>query len=99
MRVRRHFRTSTANINLILSDFSFSRIHNKDTYFKYCVDKRIQLLNENYDAKLDKILSFIIMNCKYDNLPLDALSNIILSLSKVTNILSKGFMYVLTRYK
>lgn len=97
MRVRKHFRTSTSIVDLIVSDFSYSRISDRDIYFKYCVDKRIELLSERYDAKIDKILSFIILNCNYDNLPLHSLAKIIMSLSKVTNILSKGFISLISK--
>ena len=75
MRVRKHFRTSIVTIDYIISDFSFNRISNKEVYLKYCVNKRIQKLNEDYD-----------------NMPMNALSKVILSLSHVTNVLSKGFI-------
>lgn len=97
MKLRKHFRTSESIIDLIVSDFSYSRISDKDIYFRYCVDKRIQLLSEKYDAKIDKLLTFIIMNCSYDNLPLHSLAKIIMSLSKVTNILSKGFISLMSK--
>ena len=80
MKLRKHFRTSESVIDLIVSDFSYSRISDKEIYFRYCVDKRIQLLSERYDNKIDKILSFIILNCSYDNLPLQSLAKIIMSL-------------------
>ena len=92
MRVRKHFRTSIVTIDYIISDFSFNRISNKEVYLKYCVNKRIQKLSEDYDKKLDKILNFIILHCDYDNMPMNALSKVILSLSRVTNVLSKGFI-------
>ena len=75
LRVRKHFRTSIVTIDYIISDFSFNRISNKEVYLKYCVNKRIQKLNEDYD-----------------NMPMNALSKVILSLSHVTNVLSKGFI-------
>jgi hypothetical protein len=92
MNIRKHFRTSNATIDYIISDFSFNRISDKDIYFKYCVNKRIEQLNKNYDEKIDKILSFIILNCDYDNMPLHCLAKITLSLSKVTTAISKGFI-------
>ena len=92
MRVRKHFRTSIVTIDYIISDFSFNRISNKEVYLKYCVNKRIQKLNEDYDKKLDRILNFIILHCDYDKMPMNALSKVILSLSHVTNVLSKGFI-------
>lgn len=96
MKVRKHFRTSTSTIDLILADFSFSRISDKDIYLKYCVNKRMQLLNNKYDEKLDRILTYLIRNCNYDGIPLEVLSKIIMSLSKVTNALSKGFISLLS---
>lgn len=95
MKVRKHFRTSRATIDYIISDFSFNRISNKDLYFKHCVTNRMAQLNDNYNEKVDKILNFIIRNCRYDNMPIHLLSKIILSLSKVTNALSKGFLYLI----
>lgn len=92
MKIRKHFRTSTSTIDYIISDFSFNRISNKDVYFRYCVNKRIEKLNNEYNKKLDNILTFLIVNCNYDNLPLECLSRIIMSLTKVTNVLSKGFI-------
>lgn len=92
MKLRKHFRTSLATIDYIISDFSFNRISNKDIYFKYCVNKRIKKLNSNYDDKLDKILSFIILNCNYDNMPIHILAKITLSISKVSAAISKGFI-------
>lgn len=97
MKLRKHFRTSESIINLIVSDFSYSRISDKNIYFRYCVDRRIQLLSEKYDSKIDRLLTFIIMNCSYDNLPLHSLAKIIMSLSKVTNILSKGFISLISK--
>ena len=51
-----------------------------------------EVLSEDYDKKLDRILNFIILHCDYDNMPMNALSKVILSLSHVTNVLSKGFI-------
>ena len=96
MRVRKHFRTSTATIDYIISDFSLNRISNKEIYFKYCVNRRMHKLSEDYDTKLDKILSFIIKHCDYDDMPIHCLSRIIMSLSHVTNALSKGFITLIS---
>ena len=78
--------------NLYADDFVNSDGFNKDIYFKYCVNKRIKKLNSNYDDKLDKILSFIILNCNYDNMPIHILAKITLSISKVSAAISKGFI-------
>lgn len=96
MKPRKHFRTSVSTIDLIIADFGFNRIVNKETYFKYCVNKRIEFLQQEYDNKLNKILSYIIKNCDYDNIPVKSLSVIILSLSKVTNALSKGLLSLIS---
>ena len=95
MKVKKHFRTSKATIDYIISDFSFNRISNKDLYFKYCVTNRMTQLSDNYNSKVDKILNFIIRNCNYDNMPVHLLSKIILSLSKITNALSKGLLSII----
>ncbi len=92
MKIRKHFRLSNATIDYIITEFSFNRISNKDIYFEYCVNKRIQQLNSNYDAKIDRILSLIILNCDYDDMPLNCLAKITLSLSKVTTAISKGLI-------
>lgn len=97
MRIRKHFRTSSATINYIISDFSLNRISDKNTYFKFCVNNKLNNLNERYDSKLDKLLSFVIMNCDYDNLPLKSISCMIASLSKVTTALTKGILSLIGR--
>lgn len=96
MRVRKHFRTSVATIDYIISDFSYNRISNREVYFKYSVNKRLHKLNEDYDTKLDGILSWLITHCDYDNMPIQAISKIIMSLSHVTNVLSKGLISVIS---
>lgn len=96
MKVRKHFRTSMSTIDYIIMDFSMNRISNKDVYLKYCVNNRLNLLNKQYDEKLDKILTFIITRCSYDNMPIDIISKCIMSITKVTNALSKGFVSILS---
>ena len=95
MKVRKHFRTSSSTINYIISDFNLNRIIDKDLYFKNCVTRRMVELSDEYDQKLDKILSFIIIHCDFDKMPMQFITQIILSLSKVTNALSKGFMSIM----
>ena len=41
MKVSKHFRTSYATIDYIISDFSLNRIGDKDKYFRFCVNKSI----------------------------------------------------------
>ena len=95
MKVRKHFRTSSSMIDLIILDVVSNRVVNKDTFFNYCVNERLNVLSARYDEKLDKISSFIIMNCNFANLPVDCLSRMILSLSKITNALTKGIISIL----
>lgn len=95
MRVRRHFRTSIATIDYLITDISLNTIRDKEAYLKYCINKRMHKLNETYDNKLDRILKFLIKKCDYDNMPLESITKIIMSLSKVTNVLSKGFISVI----
>ena len=97
MKLRKHLRTQSATIDYIIADFSFGNIGDKDIYFRYCVENRMKLLNEQYDYKLDKILSYIIKYSSFDNLPLESISKIILSLTKVTNVLMKGFNTLISR--
>lgn len=96
MRVRKHFRTSIATIDYIISDFSYNRISNKEVYFKYSVNKRMHKLNEDYDAKLDRMLTWVITHCDYDNMPISFISKMIMSLSHVTNVLSKGLISIIS---
>ena len=96
MKIRKHFRTSIPTIDYIIMDFSMNRISNKEVYLRYCVNNRLNMLNKQYDEKLDKILTFIISRCSYDNVPIDIISKCIMSLSKVTNALSKGFISLLS---
>lgn len=96
MKIRKHFRTSIPTIDYIIMDFSMNRISNKEVYLRYCVNNRLNMLNKQYDEKLDKILTFIISRCSYDNMPIDIISKCIMSLSKVTNALSKGFISLLS---
>ena len=60
-----------------------------------CVGDRIIRLSDEYNAKVDKILDFIIMHCEYSNLPIDIISKIIYSLSKVTNAVTKGILSII----
>ena len=95
MRVRKHFRTTSATIDYIITDFNLNRIVDKDVYFKNCVTKKMIELSDDYDKKIDKVLSYLIIYCDFEKMPLDTVSKIISSLSKVANALSKGFMSIL----
>lgn len=97
MKVRKHFRTSSSTIDYIIADLTLNRIPNKPAYFRFCVNQRMIILSEQYNKKLDRILNFIILHCSYDNLPIVCLSRIVMSLSKVTTVLSKGFISIIER--
>lgn len=95
MRVRKHFKVSPATIDYIITDFNLNRIVDKDLYFKNCVIKRMIDMSNEYDEKLDKILSFLILNCNFERMPIQTVTRIVNSLSKVTTALSKGFMSII----
>ena len=97
MKIRKHFRLSESDIDLILSDFTLNRITNREVYMNYCVENRIHKLSNKYNEKIDKILSFIIIRCGFDNLPLEIISRIIYSLTKVTSTLSKGLLFMVNK--
>ena len=94
MKIKK-FRTSSATIDYIIADFTLNRISNRDMCFMKCVSDRIIRLSDEYNAKVDKILDFIIMHCEYSNLPIDIISKIIYSLSKVTNAVTKGILSII----
>lgn len=94
MKIKK-FRTSSATIDYIIADFTLNRISNRDICFMKCVGDRINRLSDEYNAKVDKILNFIIMHCDYSNLPIDIISKIIYSLSKVTNAVTKGILSII----
>ena len=95
MNVRKHFRMSNATIDLIVADIVSNKIVSREICFNHCVLDRLDKLNNQYEQKLDKILTYIISHCSYANLPIDCLSKIIFSLSKVTNALVKGLVSVI----
>lgn len=95
MKVRKHFRTSSATIDYIIADFSLNRITDHDSYLYSCASKRIKALSEDYDARVDKILNFVIMYCDYTDMPMVAISKLLYSMSKIATVLSKGVISLL----
>jgi len=94
MKIKK-FRTSSATIDYIIADFTLNRIADKNVCFMKCVGERINRLNDEYNEKVDKILNFIIMRCNYSDLPIEILSRVIYSLSKITNAMSKGILSII----
>lgn len=94
MKIKK-FRTSSATIDYIIADFTLNRLSDKNVYFMKCVGERINRLNSEYNEKVNKILDFIIMHCNYSDLPIDIISRIIYSLSKITNAISKGILSII----
>lgn len=92
MRVRKHFRVSSADIDYIIADFSLNRISNKDVYLMLCINERFKRLNREFNEKVDKILDFIILKCDFSNYPVKCISRMMYSLSKITNALTKGIL-------
>ena len=95
MKLRKHFRTHSATIDLLILDFSMNKISNKDKYLRECIERRIEMLNNRYDKKVDKIITFIIKYFNTDDLPIETISRLIYSLSKVVNSLTKGISYLI----
>ena len=95
MNIRKHFRTSTATIDYILADLSLNRISNKDTYYMICVNDRLNKLNNEYNNRLDKILNIIIKYCDFRNMPVELISKLVYSMSKITNALTKGILSII----
>lgn len=93
--VKDYFKMSDATIDYILADLTLNKITNKESCFYKCVNDRINKLNKEYNDKVEKILNFIILNCEFNNMPLQMISKIIYSLSKVTNALTKGIMSII----
>ena len=95
MRIRKHFRTSSSTIDLLVLDMVSNRIVNREVFFNYCVNDRLNKLNDQYDKKLDKFVTYVILNYNYYDLPLDCVSRMIMSITKVTNALTKGIISIL----
>ena len=97
MKLRKHFRTSESNIDLLVADFTNNRIVNKDVFFSYCVNERLNKLSKQYDDKFDKISSFVIRNYNHTDLPMNIMTKMIMSITKITNALNKGLISLLGR--
>ena len=97
MKIRKHFRVSSATIDLLSLDLVSNRIVNKEVFFNYCVNERLEKLNNLYDEKIDLITSYIIRNYNHDNLPLEALSRIVFSVTKITSVLTKGLISIISK--
>ena len=80
-----------ATIDFIISDFNLNRI-NKDLYLDLCIAERMDTLGKQYDAQLDKIMTFIILRYDFDNLPITYITKMTKSLTKVANAINKGFL-------
>lgn len=97
MNLRKHFRVLSSNIDLISLDFTSNRIVNKEAFFNYCVNERLNLLSEKYDEKFDRISNFIIRNYNHTDLPINLLSKMVLSITRITNALNKGLISIISR--
>ncbi len=95
MRVKKHYRMSISTIDSILTDLNCNRIVDRDRYFNYCVSNRVQKLHDLYNSKLDKILSSIILCCRFDDLPVSIIASITYSMTKVANTLNKGLLLMI----
>lgn len=94
MKIRKHFRTNTSTIDYIIADLNLNKI-NKQDYLENCIAEKVDKVNKRYDRELDRITTFIILRCNCEDLPLEALSQITMSLTKVMNILNRGFLTII----
>lgn len=90
--IEQEFCTSSAIIDYIIADFSLNRISDRENYFMRCVNDRVNMLSKEYNDKVDKILNYIILHFDYSNYPIESITKIIYSLSKITNAVSKGIL-------
>ena len=95
MKLRKLFRTSPKTINDIILDFTSNRVYDRHQCLLECVNERINKLNAEYEKYINMYLDYIILKCKFNDLPLPAISKIILSLSKVTTAITKGILYII----
>ena len=80
-----------ATIDFIVSDFNLN-ILDKNLYLDLCIAERIDMLGKQYDAQLDKIMTFIILRYNFDDLPITYITKMTKSLTKVANAINKGFL-------
>ena len=95
IEVKDYFKTSQATTDYIIADLTLNEISNKEACFYKCVSERVEKLNNEYNDRVEKILNFIILHCEYSNLPIQTISKIIYSLSKVTNAVTKGILSII----
>lgn len=91
--IRKHFRADTIVVNYIVADLNHNI--NKEEYLDKCVAERIAKLNKQYDSKLDKIITFMILRYDFDNLPINVIGKLSASLAKVVGIMNKGFLSIM----
>ena len=94
MKIRKHFRTDTSVVDYIITDLNINIVNKEDCLDK-CVAERITKLNKSYNDQLDKIITEIILRCDFQDLPIQAISKMTLSLTKVMDIMNKGFMSII----
>lgn len=95
INVKDYFITSDATVDYIIADLTLNRITNREMYFYKCVDDRVNKLSLEYNSRVEKLLDYIILHCEYSNLPLETLSKLIYSLSKITNAVTKGILSII----
>lgn len=93
--IKDYFKTNEATTDYIIADLTLNKISDRETYFYKCVSDRVDKLNNEYNNKVEKMLNYIILHCEYNNLPLQVISKIIYSLSKVTNAVTKGILSII----
>jgi len=94
LKIRKHFRTDTSVVDYIITDLNVN-IVNKEDCLDRCVAERITKLNNEYNRQLDRVITYIILRCDFEDLPIQAISKITLSLTKVMDIMNKGFISII----
>lgn len=95
MKLRKLFRTSPKTINDIILDFTSDRIVDRHQCLLECVNERINKLNAEYERYVNIYLDFIILKCRFNDLPIMAISKMILSISRVTTAITKGILFMM----
>lgn len=94
MRIKRHFRTDPAIVDYIIADLNLNKINKEECLLK-CMTERINLVSKIYDEKLDKVITFMIVKCNFDNMPINIIGRIMKSLTKVMGVINKGFLSII----
>ena len=83
-----------ATLDYLVADLSLNKMNKKEC-LDHCVAERVNMLSDSYNSKIDKILTFMILKCNFEDLPVKQIIQITSSMNKIVNILNKGFLQFL----